>query len=52
MPLNLLTKIAIADARGVCFEYAPRRIIPILSQAGAGSAEAADALGFCHLHAG
>jgi ADP-ribosylglycohydrolase len=26
-PLLLLTKIAIADARGVCFEYAPRRII-------------------------
>lgn len=26
-PLRLLTKIAIADARGVCFEYAPRRII-------------------------
>lgn len=25
--LRLLTKIAIADARGVCFEYAPRRII-------------------------
>jgi ADP-ribosylglycohydrolase len=25
--LLLLTKIAIADARGVCFEYAPRRII-------------------------
>jgi ADP-ribosylglycohydrolase len=26
-PTLLLTKIAIADARGVCFEYAPRRII-------------------------
>jgi ADP-ribosylglycohydrolase len=25
--LLLLTKIAIGDARGVCFEYAPRRII-------------------------
>lgn len=27
LPDLLLTKIAIADARGVCFEYAPRRII-------------------------
>ncbi|MGE0742744.1 MAG: ADP-ribosylglycohydrolase family protein [Hyphomonadaceae bacterium] len=26
-PSLLLTKIAIADARGVCFEYAPRRVI-------------------------
>jgi ADP-ribosyl-[dinitrogen reductase] hydrolase len=26
-PILLLTKTAIADARGVCFEYAPRRII-------------------------
>lgn len=26
-PDLLLTKIAIADARGVCFEYAPRRVI-------------------------
>lgn len=26
-PDRFLTKIAIADARGVCFEYAPRRII-------------------------
>jgi ADP-ribosyl-[dinitrogen reductase] hydrolase len=27
LPDLFLTKIAIADARGVCFEYAPRRII-------------------------